>query len=135
MKETKVPDFIAIDDDAVNNLISIEFLQMTIADANIKTFTNPKKALAYIVDHYAQPDSANVIIFLDINMPVLSGWEVLDELEHVSPEILRKTTIYMLSSSIDEQDKLMAEKHPLISGYIPKYLSQEKILAVMHAMA
>jgi CheY-like chemotaxis protein len=60
-------------------------------------------------------------------MPVLNGWEFLDAYSSIFPE--RKDTIVILSSSIDYQDRQKAMEYPIVSGFLEKPLSLEKINA------
>lgn len=72
-----------------------------------------------------QEDPVQSVLFLDINMPTMTGWEVLEHLSSQSlPEFLQ---IFMLSSSISAEDKKHAEDEPLVMGYIEKPLNETKL--------
>jgi CheY-like chemotaxis protein len=87
-------------------------------------FVSPREALQYISAAYTT-NPVSTAILLDINMPGLNGWQVLDELEALPLPVKDYMSVYMLSSSIDPKDKQKAEEHPLIKGYIEKPLSRE----------
>ena len=89
-----VYDFIVIDDDPVNNRICEIVIRKIFRDASV-----------------------------DINMPTLTGWDVLDYFTKFSEVLINKFTIYILSSSIDAQDKQRASNCHLVSGYIEKPLT------------
>ena len=108
-----------IDDDAGNNKISQIFLKRIMPDTAIVSFTEPETGLHYIQEEYTKAPVPTVLL-LDINMPVLSGWEVLDELNKLPRSVTDSITIYILSSSINPADKRRASEAPLVSGYIEK---------------
>ena len=125
------PIFILIDDDLLNNMVC----KMTIRNANkdieVVSHNFPENGLAYILDTFLKDNAPKGILLLDINMPILSGWEVLDKLNSHFEKIKNNLSIYMLSSSIDHSDKANANNHPLVSGFIEKPLSTNAILMLL----
>ena len=68
------------------------------------------------------------IIFLDLNMPIMNGWEFLEAL----PEVENKgKNIYVLTSSIDPSDQRKAEENPLVTSMLEKPLDSNKIAATL----
>jgi len=123
MKEKTIAGFIQIDDDLINNMICGQVIRDVLPDVDILSFTDPETGLSYILSVYEDPAARNVIVYLDINMPTLSGWEVLEKLNVFPPSVKQKVRIFMLSSSIDPQDKRRASENPLVNGYIEKPLT------------
>ncbi len=111
-----------IDDDAGNNTVSRIFLKRVVIETEIVAFTDPEAGLAYIASEYAV-NPVNTILLLDINMPVLSGWEVLRQFEKLPESIQKYFTVYILTSSINMEDKQRAAAHPRVSAYIEKPMS------------
>jgi CheY-like chemotaxis protein len=66
-----------------------------------------------------------VVIFLDLNMPVMNGWEFLDKYNELYQR--RKDHIVILSSSIDFLDRQKAKLYPVVYDFIEKPLSMDKI--------
>ena len=95
----------------------------------IKTFEVPEEALAFIQNEYSTK-SAPTVLFLDINMPTLTGWEFLEEYEKFSEEVKSQINIYILSSSVDLRDKDKEKGNKYIKGFISKPLDHETILSV-----
>ncbi len=67
------------------------------------------------------------LVFLDINMPEMSGWDVLDELKDHNEILIKFMTIYMISSSIDLTDKNKSIDNPLVKAFVSKPLSGKVI--------
>jgi CheY-like chemotaxis protein len=120
------PLFLIVDDEAVNNLICSRLIELTIPNARVRTFTDPESAVEWICSQFSSSTNEEGILFLDINMPLVSGWDVLEGL--ISCNIASdRLVIYMLSSSVDTNDIKRAESHPLVSGFVVKSLSQQKL--------
>lgn len=111
-----------VDDDPINNLINRRLLGKAGIGLRIEEFLSAQEALEKIKD---LAEDKTLLIFLDINMPVLNGWEFLDAYGAVYPK--RADTIVILSSSIDYQDRQKAQEYPIVSGFLEKPLSLEKI--------
>jgi CheY-like chemotaxis protein len=131
MKNT-TPDFIVIDDDRVNNKICRRIIHNVAPEAEIQTFFDPNAGLVHIQSSYGTYDANAVILLLDINMPTLFGWEVLEEFKKFSVIIRQHFKIFMLTSSVDPGDKERASDNPLIAGYIEKPLTILKVKAMLY---
>lgn len=115
-----------VDDDPINNLINRRLLGKTGISDRIEEFLGGADALEKINE--LNPDES-LIIFLDINMPVLNGWEFLNKyLETFSH---RNDKIIILSSSIDFLDRQKANGYSIVSGFLEKPLTLEKINSQM----
>lgn len=68
------------------------------------------------IDENKLPD----IIFLDINMPIVDGWDFLEEFDKIKNSLPKTINIYMVSSSINAFDRVRAESQKLVNGYISK---------------
>ena len=106
-----------IDDNDIDLLISRKLLHKYDETITVQQFKEPRQALKELVrTPYDLPD----IIFLDLNMPVMSGWDFLDSLTTLVQEPI---TIYLLTSSLDDRDREKAKKYPIVQGYLTKPLS------------
>ena len=90
-----------VDDDPINNLINKRLLSKTGLSQNIREFLGGEDALLLLKE---VPDKDHLLIFLDINMPMISGWEFIEKLKTLPDSITEQFSIYMLSSSIDPSD-------------------------------
>jgi len=122
--------FILVDDDDLTNLIH----DMTLKDALgekvlVETFVKPEEALEFIQNTYTE-NSDHTILFLDINMPGINGWEFLERYEKFSPAVKSRINIYILSSSVDPRDVRRAEENKNVLGFLSKPLSAENISSI-----
>lgn len=111
-----------VDDDPINNLINKRLLGKVQISNNIVEFFEGEDALVKLND--LDPNRP-ILIFLDINMPVLNGWEFLEKYQEIHAN--RCDKIVILSSSIDYQDRFKAQGFKIVSGFLEKPLTLEKI--------
>jgi len=116
--------YILVDDDRLCNEISTMILEDALGEVNIKAFTKPEEALEFIEREYAK-NSGHTILFLDINMPKINGWQFLERYDKFSEQIKLQINIYILSSSIDRADRNKAEANKNVKGFISKPLDIE----------
>jgi two-component SAPR family response regulator len=129
-----VQNFIVVDDDSVNNMICRKIIGHVLPDANIRTFLDPDSALFYIESTYANPDSLDAVVFLDINMPTLTGWEFLDAYEKFDTRVKEHLKVYMLSSSIDPLETERAARNNNVCDFFSKPLTRkcvERICSIL----
>lgn len=84
-------------------------------------------ALEYLLSEL--PDPGEIIIFLDINMPVMDGWEFLDQLQ--SNEQLQAYRVIMVTSSTNDSDRQKAKSYAQISDFFIKPLNIEQLQALV----
>lgn len=86
-------------------------------------FSNGKLALDFFNEYLHQTADLPDLIMLDINMPVLDGWQFMDEFIKLSPLINKRIVVYIVSSSIDRADINKAKGYEQISDFIVKPVS------------
>ena len=127
--------FIIIDDDVFNNTICTVTIAKTATDAEIKTFLDPISGFDYIVEEYGRKDQNGVaVLFLDINMPVMDGWQFLDKFAKLDERIKERVKIYILSSSVDKRDIQRAKENKYVKHYLVKPLTKETIRLVIYSL-
>lgn len=120
--------FILIDDDPMNNLICKLTIEMTLGQTEVKAFVNPENGLDYIQSEFSNPDSdVSALLLLDINMPIMSGWEFLEMFDNLSFEVKDRIKICILSSSIDERDKERSYANKNVLEFLVKPLTDKDI--------
>ena len=91
----------------------------------IRFFSDGLAAIDYILDNFNNPKKIPDIIFLDINMPVMDGYQFIEEYRKIKSKLSKKIIIYMLSSSIDPVDLEKVELIDEVSYYITKPIKQD----------
>lgn len=125
--------FISVDDDDFNNSLCKLLIRRTLKVDEVETFTEGEKALEYLVTNFKKTGKHEpTILFLDINMPTMDGWDFLAFFDKLDIEIKKKTHICILSSSIDSRDKLKAETDSNVFRYFIKPISSEILLELMN---
>ncbi|WP_029034668.1 response regulator [Salinimicrobium terrae] len=125
MKKPK--QYIIVDDDRTNNLICEYAVKGYDPDADVMTFNEPEIALSTIRNKILKEDGcASMVLFVDVNMPTMSGWEFLKELEKLEEEVIQRFTIFILSSSIEDfKDERI--NFPYVTDFLSKPLSKTRL--------
>lgn len=116
--------FIIIDDDSTNNFVYKIIIRKFFKDAEIMSFLLPLEGLEFIEMEYSV-QRIETILFLDIDMPLINGWEFLERFRIFNNSIKDNFKIFILSSSLNIIDLEQAESNPLVKGFINKPLSKE----------
>ena len=115
--------FLLIDDDDIICIVHPAIIRQALPDSEVEIIKSSQEALSFIHEmkenNYPAPDA----IFLDINMPELSGFGMLEKLDISDKVYLENTKIYMLSSSVDERDIERVKANPIIADFIGKPLT------------
>ena len=109
-----------VDDNEIDNIINEKIIEANDFAEKILVFQTGQEGLDYLKENQDSPDALPEIIFLDINMPIMDGFQFLDEFEKYKEGVLKKCRIIMLSSSISPKDIDRAAS----SKYVKKYLNK-----------
>ncbi|PTQ99547.1 response regulator receiver domain-containing protein [Mucilaginibacter yixingensis] len=120
-----------VDDDEINNFISIKLIKKALLNTEITACLNGKFAIDQLLEiSRRDPSKLPDYILLDINMPIMNGWEFLDEYERLQIDQQGKSKIFIISSSVFSNDISKAKSYPLVKDFISKPLNVEKISEV-----
>lgn len=112
-----------IDDDVTNNIITKKLLLKYDSSFIVQEYKSAGEAINALKTATFKPN----LIFLDINMPDMNGWQFLDKFTTLRLSV----SIYMLTSSVDVLDIERAKTSPYLQGFISKPLTQVKIQQVL----
>ncbi|MEL1240984.1 response regulator [Flavobacterium flavipallidum] len=127
----KIKNMTLIDDDDIFVFLTRKAIESTSLVELVKVFGNGLDAINFLREHYQDVDSLPEIILLDISMPIMDGWQFMDQFTKLAPKIDKKITIYICSSSISPSDVELAKKNNLVSDYIIKPITKEKLIDLL----
>jgi len=119
-----------IDDDKIFLFLAIKTIDSVGYVTQAQVFHDGLAALDSLKSIAGKTELLPDIIFLDLNMPVMDGWEFLNE--YLSLNMEKHIPIYLVSSSISPYDVERAESIPVVTDFITKPLTKEKVVGLLH---
>lgn len=119
-----------VDDDSVSNFLNKKILSTLAIMNDLHTATNGQEAIEFI-NNNAGSDCPD-LIFLDINMPVMDGFQFLEEFQQFPAQQRERIEIIVLTSSSNKKDVEKAYQFPIL-GYLNKPLTIENVKSVLSA--
>jgi CheY-like chemotaxis protein len=119
-----------IDDDTIYQIIVNKIIQKSEMFSTISSFKNGKEALDAVINSLNDNEILPDIILLDINMPVMDGWEFMEEMKLLKPSITKQIIVYVVSSSIAVEDKNKSKTYPDILGYLSKPVNINDLILI-----
>lgn len=129
-KNSSSPTIFVIDDDEINNVIVSTYIKRYHITDSYHVFDSAIKALNYIKEN--GEDVVPEIIILDVKMPDMDGFEFLDEYEPLAKSYNKKTSVYMLSSSVRMNDKERSFQYDSVVDYIEKPMTLPQIRRIIN---
>src|SRR3954464_15966261 len=128
-----VKRILLVDDDPITNMINTKIIIKSF-NIIVSAFTNGREALDQIdLSIKAFPEQVPNLIFLDINMPQMDGWEFLDEFQKLPRAFLETCSVIMLSSSLDREDIQRSKTYSAVREFVSKPLTADKVRSLtMH---
>lgn len=123
-----------IDDDEIFQFITKKSFERLERHDDLLFFLNGEDALIYMQGVINGINPNPDIIFLDINMPIMDGWDFLIELQKISDNGFKLPNIYMVSSSIDDKDLIKSKTFPIITDYIVKPIKDVSIKEILNRL-
>ncbi|MFA4871208.1 MAG: response regulator [Pedobacter sp.] len=124
-------NLLVIDDDDINIFIINKIVEKTGYNVKMVSKANGLLAIDHLKNTIDQKDFPDLIL-IDINMPILNGWEFLDAYEEL--HISKNIDMYMLSSSVYENDIEKAKTYSKVKGFISKPLSIERLIELFNEL-
>ena len=120
-----------IDDDSVIAFLAKKTINSSNVSSKIRDFQEGSEAIEFLREFCNVAEQLPDIILLDISMPIMDGWQFLEEYALLQPKMSKKNKLYMFSSSISQIDIQRAKSNPLVTDYIFKPLQRERFLEMV----
>ena len=116
-----------VDDDRVYRILTSKLILESNLSDKVLQFSDGEEAINFIKSTLQNGEELPDIIFLDINMPYMDGWQFLDEYVKIKPSLKKDIILYLVSSSNNNNDLHRAEKYPEVTEYIIKPFTRIRI--------
>lgn len=116
-----------VDDDEIYQFTFTKSLEKSKVSKRVLVFGDGEEAIDFISANLNDKESLPDLIFLDINMPVMDGWDFLEEYLQLRKGINKNITIYIVSSSVHEEDIERAKKISEVTDYLVKPISEAEV--------
>jgi CheY-like chemotaxis protein len=116
--------FVVDDEEIDQSILKLTLLKCPLFE-QVLYFHSGMSLIKYLKDH--SNDSAHLpdVIFLDINMPRFSGWDVLDALQVIYPTLSKRIKVYIVSVSVWSGDIFKAKEYDFVQKFISKPITKE----------
>ena len=123
---------LCVDDDAITLMLCKMVIKKALFTNEIITATNGEEALNYIktlkeVNTNGIQKKEPQLIFLDLNMPVMGGWEFLESFSSPEYSDYSHIKVIILSSTVDPNDLENSKKYPMVIDFLSKPISKEML--------
>ncbi|CAN1540021.1 CheY FOG, CheY-like receiver [Flavobacteriaceae bacterium] len=119
-----------VDDDPIYQIIVNKIIKKSELFLSVSNYKNGKEAIEALKDTLDDKEVFPNVILLDINMPIMDGWEFMEELVLLKSRIKDPIQIYIVSSSIALEDKNKAKIYPEIIAYLSKPINNNDLILI-----
>lgn len=121
-----------IDDDPIHQRIAQIMIAKHKLFDDYNSYTEAELALDYLRDNVTNKSGLPDVILLDLNMPVIDGWDFLEAFQKFHAALSKEIRIFIVTSSVDEKDRLRSQTFSFVKGFISKPLSPDIIRGTLH---
>ncbi|HWB25924.1 MAG TPA: response regulator [Chitinophagaceae bacterium] len=133
MQQAKL-HILLVDDDRIYQFAARKTIEATGFADKILIYSNGEEALNYLRNSVKDSALLPDVIFLDVNMPIMNGWEFLDQYSSLVKNLSKPVIIYVVSSSVDEFDVSKSRQYDTVKGYIVKPVLREKFRQILSSI-
>lgn len=126
---------VIVDDDPVFRMIMSMMISRINKQCEVVQLGDGEELMTHLDEIGQNGQSFPQLLFLDLNMPSLSGEETLARLEDSFKASLEHTRTYMLTSSVDPDDEQIASKYSVCTGFLVKPMAEEQLANLLQATA
>lgn len=123
--DKKLNLILLVDDDQHDNFFHRKVIEKADISYDLQVVKNGLEALAFLKSASENGFPTPDLIFLDINMPRMNGWEFIEAYEQLEKEQQAKIVIVMLTTSLNPEEQEKAEANPTVNDFRSKPLTEE----------
>lgn len=127
----KFEDICIIDDDAIAVFGLKRSMQSIGISTDISVFENGHDAIENFHQQIKSELSLPSLLFIDLNMPVMDGWDFLEAFAKIHPEEKEMPTIFIMTSSVDAKDVEKAKAYNLEGHYLIKPVTSDVLKRIL----
>lgn len=120
-----------IDDDGIQLKIGAKMIERALPGGCITPFNDGRSALEFLATNRQCAAMLPDVIFLDLNMPEMSGWEFLEIFERIKQTFAKQIRVYILTSSENELDIARSRDHGSVRDYLVKPITGDAIRLIL----
>jgi CheY-like chemotaxis protein len=132
MDYKKPVNVLNIDDDNINNFILEKLVRKIAGNAKITMCLNGESAIEYLLNVIKKDEGYPDFIFVDVAMPIMNGWEFLNEYKHYELDKIIKAEIFIATSSVVKRDYDQAFSYDIVEDFITKPFSLDVLQLILN---
>ncbi len=123
-----------IDDDSIYKFTIIKTIESVNIAKKIHVFNDGEEGLRFLTNNIEKENDLPDVIFLDLNMPYMDGWEFLEEFALLKSKLPKEIVIYVVSSSVSELDIQRAKEISDVAAYMVKPITTDKFKTLIEGL-
>jgi len=123
--------FILIDDSELDCFIARKIITHADKSIDINSFKNAQHALEFLIARPVDDKEEMTIILLDLQMPLMNGFQFVEEFEKLPPKVKKRYTTVILSSTRNTNDIYKIQSYKSVHSLLEKPLTMEKLFSLM----
>lgn len=133
MSKTKL-NVLLVDDDSIYQFIARKTLEATGLTEKINVCSNGEEAYRFLENNQNNASELPDVILLDVNMPVMNGWEFLHAFKNLQTPAIKNIPIFLVTSSVNDADINYSQQFSNVRDYIVKPLVKDKLCNVLNSV-
>jgi CheY-like chemotaxis protein len=130
----QLKNIILVEDDEIMVYLTKRLVAKTNLVNLSQVFSNGKDIIDYLKENCNNPELLPEIILLDLFMPVMDGWEFLEEYSKIKPILTKEISIYVITSSVSASDFDKAKSNKYVADYVVKPMNNEQFIHIIKSI-